>query len=163
MELKSHLHNDAQNQFGVYTRGISAYDELKLYEEMMDDRLRLFMEESDSAQGFQVFTDMDGFAGISSKAIQDIYDEYPKKSVFVFGINEPYSDNFSIESRKTRDVNKALFMHDMLTNGSVYVPLNAPTRTKLGRLVESKFETPYLWSACLAAGIENITFPFRWF
>jgi hypothetical protein len=160
MEVKSHSHNDPQNQFGVYTRGMTAYDELKLYEEIMDDRLRLFMEESDSAQGFQFFTDMDAFAGVSSKAIQDIYDEYPKKSVFVFGINEPYA-NVSIESMKTRDVNKSLFMHNMLTNGSVYVPLNAPIPTKLGRFVDSKFERPYLWSACLAAGIENMTFPFR--
>jgi hypothetical protein len=90
-ELPSHSHNDPNNQFALYTTGKAAFKDMS--DTLMDERVRRFMEESDSAQGFQIFADVEtGFSGLASSAIESISEEYPKKSIFVYGIHSA-SDN----------------------------------------------------------------------
>jgi Tubulin domain len=169
MEISTHTHNDVNNQFTTYTRGKSVYNELNMASEMMEDRIRKFMEEADSAQGFKVIADVnDAFSGFTSQVVQDLKDDYDKKSCFVFGIHAPVHCEEAPEARKIREVNKALFMHDMLVSGPVYVPLNVPTSSDFksngwSKYLNTTFDTPYLWSAYLAAGIETMTMPFRYY
>lgn len=167
MEISTHTHNDPNNLFSTYTCGQSAFTELNLDFELFEDRLRLFMEDSDLAQGFQIFCDVeDGFSGLGSRIIQEINEEYPKKSCFVFGVPAIALECESPEMKRVKELNKALFMHDMLTIGSLYVPLSAPTANDLliealSQNLKSKFESPYLWTSYLAAAIDTITMPFR--
>jgi hypothetical protein len=48
--MSSHTHGDPTNQFTAYNRGTEVFDELSLTVTLMDERVRNFMEESDSAQ-----------------------------------------------------------------------------------------------------------------
>lgn len=165
LEISTHTHNDPTNTFTTYTRGKSVYNELKMDLELMDDRVRKFMEEADCAQGFQVFADVhDAFGGFASMALAALTDEYPKKSCFVYGIHSPPSLS-TPESRKIKRLNSALFMHDLLSLGPLYIPLHAPTSTSRSPAftnITTDFETPYEWSAYIAAGIETMTMPFRY-
>lgn len=96
VELSTHTHNDKLNKFGTYTRGREVYEELGMQNELLDERVRRFMEESDCAQGFQVFCDVDdGFSGFSAATLTALAEDYPKKGLFVFGVRGPVPNDES--------------------------------------------------------------------
>lgn len=54
--------------------------------DLLDRDLRLFVEECDQVQGFQVFSSADdSWAGFSSRYVERILDEYGRKSIWVWG------------------------------------------------------------------------------
>ena len=54
--------------------------------DLLDRDLRLFVEESDQLQGFQVLTGADdAWAGFAGKYVERLRDEYGRKSLWVWG------------------------------------------------------------------------------
>lgn len=160
IELATHTFGDKNNRFAKFTRGREVYKELDMATELIDERIRRFMEESDSAQGFQVMADInDGFSGFAAEAINEIMQEYSKKSVFVFGIQAPDDSDPTTQETRIQSMNRALFMSEMMEASPVYIPLKAPKQSVSSYITQ--MDKPYAWSAILAAGIDTATMPFR--
>jgi hypothetical protein len=60
------LHNDEHAPFASSFEGSRLWHERSEYSEAFEDTVRLYMEEADAAQGFQVFLTVgDGFTGFA--------------------------------------------------------------------------------------------------
>lgn len=120
--------------------------------EVMDERIRKYMEECDSAQGFQIITSSDdGFSGASATIVETLREEYGKKSILVFGV--------AGESTRMSQVNQTLLMNSMHENEAIYVPLHTPKA--FSERLSPNLDSLYQTSAYLAAAIESITLPFK--
>eukprot|EP00842_Homolaphlyctis_polyrhiza_P006799 jgi/Hompol1/711/HPOL_002411-RA len=165
-EITSHTHGDENNRFHLYTRGREVFEELSMMDHLVDDRIRVFMEESDSPQGFQIMLDsFDGFSGVASSLVEALSEEYPKKARIAFGISGPADSKVPKELELVHSINRALTLKCMSEYSSLYVPLQPPGASEFGRGDWQRHLLPqksvYEWSAYLAAGIETTTLPFR--
>lgn len=128
----------------------------------MDERIRKFMEECDSAQGFQILTNADdAFSGMTASIVQEFTQEYPKKSILVFGLSES-----SLQTSRVAKANQALLIKSLQDSQVHYIPLYAPSTADLdtntwSMNLDPKFDTLYQRSAYVAAAIESLTLPLR--
>jgi hypothetical protein len=57
--------------------------------DLLDRDLRLFVEECDQMQGFQVFSGADdAWAGFAGRYVERIRDEYGRKSIWIWGAED---------------------------------------------------------------------------
>lgn len=90
----------------------------------MEERVRFFMEECDSPQGFQIFTDIhDGFGGFTSMLQQALQDEYSKKSILTLALSPR---QHSVKENERVLVNEALALKEFALTSSLCVPLYLP-------------------------------------
>nr|KAJ3417538.1 Protein misato 1 [Polyrhizophydium stewartii] len=128
-EMSSHTHNDENNRFLTFSRGREVFDELDLINDLVDERIRFFMEEADSPQGFQAIVDtFDGFSGLSAAVLETLAEEYPKKARIVFGLALPDTGGLSNEQQLVQKVNRALTLKCMSEASSLYIPLHIDIR-----------------------------------
>ena len=134
-EINQYTYGDDLKKFGTFAQGQDVFADQELVwmvigsqiqkNMLMEDRVRFFMEESDSPQGFQVFADVhDGFAGFASDFMEAIKDEYPKKSIFTMGMSPRFSPLY--EKRQLARVNESLALRSLSQSSSVYIPLFVP-------------------------------------
>ncbi|TPX62843.1 hypothetical protein PhCBS80983_g00080 [Powellomyces hirtus] len=166
VELPHFLHDDDQNPFSAFTQGLDVMGDPDFRDDILEERLRFFVEECDSLQGFNLMADaVDGFAGVTASLLEYISDEFPKKSAMTFGIHKPSSKEDTNKSHTVAAINSALLMDAAAKNSSLYVPLYAPTTASCPSGAWSKYlrhlSSPYQWSAHLAASIETALLPVR--
>ena len=163
LEVSSHTHGDINNLFATFTKGKAEFKTVMT--DLLEDRVRLFMEEADAAQGFQLFVDADdAFSGLGSATVGALLEDYPKKACFLYGIHAPEYDK-QANSFRVKKVNRALLMKELMDLDCVYIPLHAPTVDDFNSTTWSKYlanmDTPFAWSGYLAAGIESLLLPSR--
>ncbi|KAI9098221.1 Misato segment II tubulin-like domain-containing protein [Phlyctochytrium arcticum] len=167
IELPHYLHDDDKNPFSIFTQGLDVMGEAEFSDEVLEDRLRFFVEEADSLQGFNIMADATtGFAGVTAAILDYVQDEFTKKSTITFGIHEPYASDASQKSRTIYDINSSLLLETAGRTSSLYFPLYSPTRADLNRqgwsqFLKTEFSTLYERSAYLAAAIETALLPVR--
>ncbi|RKO83228.1 tubulin domain-containing protein [Blyttiomyces helicus] len=164
VELTQFQHADETNPFALYSQGRRVFADQETRDEVIENRIRFFAEESDSLQGFNVIADVaDGFAGFTADLLEYVSDDYAKKAIFTHGIHwSPENE----EDRILYAANSALAMKSIAENSSIYVPLYPPKRSDMDSLGWSKFyasdlSSPYRWSAYLASAIETASLPWR--
>lgn len=90
---------------------------------MIDSRIRSYLEECNSPQGFQILCSVsNGFAGFGSSVVTALQDEYPKKAKLIFGITPPTQ-----VIKAQMNENMALVMESFTDSGAFYVPLRPPS------------------------------------
>ncbi len=136
-------------------------------EDVLSDRLRRLLEESDSCQGVVVTTQGHGvYAGLTTDLLQELQQEAKSAARFVFHVTNPDSlediskdDNDDDETQKwqpahvqrvRRHISSGLALHDFTQNAHVVVPLSLAPQMALFRA-----------SAQLALAIEACTLPIR--
>ncbi|KAJ3358333.1 mtDNA inheritance, partitioning of the mitochondrial organelle [Allomyces javanicus] len=139
-------------RFEWYANGAEMYNQDDWGNELFEDHLRFFLEESDSPQGFQVFADTDdAFSGLSARALTQLLDEYPKKPVLVATFSSGMHTNLGLmtaalaDAASATDTGAESCMHMMLHGAPV--DATAPAR--------------YLASAPDAVALESLTLPTR--
>ncbi|KAJ3012553.1 Protein misato 1 [Thoreauomyces humboldtii] len=167
VEVPSYVHDDDQNPFSAFTQGLDVIGNPDFREELLEDRLRFFVEECDSLQGFNVIADaVDGFAGLAAGVLEDLGDEYAKKALITFGVHKPISAEDTDKSRTVAAINSALLMESATRNSTIYVPLYAPNgrnypEGEWQRYLRKDISSPYRWSGLLSAAIETTLLPVR--
>jgi hypothetical protein len=85
----SHLETSSENQIEPLDQWDVGEDLFKSEDQehdVLDRDLRLFIEESDQMQGFQVITGTDdAWAGFTGRYVERLKDEYGRKSIWVWG------------------------------------------------------------------------------
>ncbi|KAI8823109.1 Misato segment II tubulin-like domain-containing protein [Fimicolochytrium jonesii] len=167
LEVPHYIHDDDQNPFSVWTQGLDVMTDAEFRDECFDERLRFFVEECDSLQGFNILADAeDGFSGIAGSFLNHLSEEFPKKASITFGIHKPPSVFDTEKSRYVASANSALLLNTAARTSSLYVPIYAPSRANVpagdwSRYVKNDLSTPYQWSAYLSVAIETALLPVR--
>ncbi|RCH82943.1 Protein dml1 [Rhizopus azygosporus] len=165
--ISTHQADDIVNPFDNYTIGKDAYVENEKEMNVFDDNFRLFAEECDYLQGFQILTDIDdAFGGFTEGLIHDIRDEFAKIPVLTYGLSDSCLHYRNDRMKQKVALNRALSMTRLGELSSIYVPIYTPTKTSLQKshlqsdLVFNE-NSRYHTSAIIAAAIETNSLPFR--
>jgi hypothetical protein len=120
--------------------------------EEVEERARLFAEECDSLEGFQLLcNDSDHWSGFSASTADILHDEYPKKPLLLFATRSP-----NLQSHAA--LTQAVAMARWGPSCTLRVPLFAPCpQSALCYDPTNRFHA----SAVMAAAIDTCTLPFR--
>jgi len=144
--------------FSNFSQGLEIWENEEWRNSLLDEHIRFFMEECDSPQGFQVLADIDdGFCGIASELLQQIYDEYPKKSIFTISVGmDPDNDQVKL-------YNRSIGVHHLSQVSSLFVPLTIPALDSMKDAAWSKYlnrkASMYHWSGYLSSVIQTMLYP----
>ncbi|XP_076635548.1 misato mitochondrial distribution and morphology regulator [Colletes latitarsis] len=164
--IKQYKHDCETNAFDIFAYGQSLWN-TKQFSENFSERIRSYVEECDSMQGFQVLLDsVDGFAGLGTSCIQYLQDEY-KKSIISF----PCMDSKKTEpstSDLTKALNMALCWQHIGEHSSLYSPLSCSQTVSSAVGDPRAFdhltynsELKYHSSALLATALDTLTIRYR--
>lgn len=106
--IREYQHESASVPFDVYPLGTNLWKEREFSEDFCD-KIRSYIEECDSPQGFQVTVDaVNAFGGLATSCLEYIKDEYDRKSVLTFAaIPSFYSDyNYSNGDEREQSTKK---------------------------------------------------------
>lgn len=99
--------------------------------ELMDGSVRLFVEDCESMQGFQIMNDIDAFGSFMDSFVFALRDEYPKMTSVVFPLmsyNAPQTLDI-YDAQKTRQVlNEAMYLRTLNECSSMNIPIKHPAR-----------------------------------
>ncbi|KAJ3072592.1 Protein misato 1 [Podochytrium sp. JEL0797] len=166
-ELPSNYsHGDTQAPFAVFNQGTDLWaEDHALQDDILENRIRFFLEECDNPQGIQVLADVsNAFSGFTASCLESLREDVGKMCITVFGI----SDDCDGIPEPVRKMNESLAMSHISDLASLYVPVGKPADGRLyrgsdfgGFGVKSLLQSRYHWTACLAAAIDTITLPMR--
>eukprot|EP01080_Neovahlkampfia_damariscottae_P005500 gene5500-9317_t len=164
----STIQNHVTDKFDDYLDG-NLLSSLDFYDDTLD-QIRFFLEECDSLQGFQFFSNTnDAWSKFSHDLNQLIRDEISTKySIFTFGCDsnipwkEEQTENQVMIDNWKRKLNTAVSCVDLHESSSVYIPLSA-ANFKDDSFKHIKFDpqNKYQTSAILASSIDSSTLAFR--
>ncbi|CAH1757709.1 13063_t:CDS:10 [Entrophospora sp. SA101] len=166
--VTQYQYDDEFMPFDVFSFGKNAYlDHQKEDENSFDENFRFFAEECDLIQGFQIITNLnDGFGGFSCGFVEQLIEEYPKKSVLTFGINETLIKSSNHSHYIKNNLNTILSLIQLTDMSSMFIPMNEPSNNILNNSEWNKFIHPnldlsYHSSSIMSAVIESTILPFR--
>ncbi|KAI0759132.1 tubulin nucleotide-binding domain-like protein [Fomes fomentarius] len=135
--------------------------------ELVENEVRLFVEECDNLQGIQIINDCATFGGFTDAFLTVLRDDLPKSASITF----PLLSNASIklvsadgQLEAMNALNDALCMRGLENMSTLNVPVQAPAtwrRTDWLDDLDLDSKSPYISSAILSTHIETITLPCR--
>lgn len=160
-----------EKEFDTFTNGRSLWPRNYL-NETLSDKTRLYLEECNNCQGFQLLFDcVDGFSGLSMKCMEEFDDDFGK-TVFAVPLIAPRMPIFKScdtqMSNSIRVANTALTFANLIENSSLFLPLS--TMETCWRDVKSPRhfdgvnylpDNLYQTSAILATYLDTITLKYR--
>jgi len=169
--LPQYTHNDENDALELYGLGANLFNAHPTYEDDVDDRLRFFVEDCDSLQGFQLLVDAsDGISGLGARLLEQLADEHSTKCTIAFPVSTGSWKRDDTLARTHRVANTVCSMHALTTHCDLVVPLNVgsnfyanETRARFPRQFPNTNLKPiyYHTSAVLATALESITSVYR--
>ncbi|KAH9893938.1 tubulin nucleotide-binding domain-like protein [Cubamyces lactineus] len=135
--------------------------------EIMENEVRLFVEECNALQGIQLTSDCGTFGGFTDAFLTVFRDEYPKMPSLALPLLSSASNmrvSADEEANAMKLINDALCIRSLETLSTINVPLQHPSTWRRGKWLEDlniDLQNPYYTSALLATHIESATLPFR--
>ncbi|TPX34804.1 hypothetical protein SmJEL517_g02647 [Synchytrium microbalum] len=173
VQVPNYTHENPTTPFALYGAGRDVLSDVEFRDEVIDDRIRSFLEDCDSLQGFQVLTDVNNaFGGLTTSIMEALLDDMPKTTFMTFGVSEtkdPVVGNLQdYQKRMFENVNQIQCLRYLKDTSSIYIPVSSPLQSELdpngwSRYLNPKFNLRYHSSAYLASLIETATLPFRTF
>ncbi|XP_014204337.1 protein misato [Copidosoma floridanum] len=164
--ITDHEHCSTTQPFNVFPLGQSLWKTEKFSEDFTD-KIRLYVEECDFMQGFQVLVDADnGFAGLGASCIQHLRDEYGK-SILTIPVIDSEQRKPSLEDR-ARIVNTVLSWEQFGEHSSLFSPLCCsstawltPGRARIFDNLNYQSDLKYHSSSLLASALDTLTLRYR--
>lgn len=166
--INQYQHNITTQPFNTFDTGETLWRKPDFSDDFTD-YMRLYIEESDNLQGFQVLLDCyNGFAGLSSACLQHLQDEYPSKAILAFPCLPAAFPESSKAQISTRAINMALSVASLSELSSLFAPLscavsNWPETTDYRKFQHLDYEPSKLFhsSAVLASALDTLTLLYR--
>ncbi|KAL6720409.1 lumenal Hsp70 protein [Lecanora helva] len=128
--------------------------------DLIDRDVRLWAEECDQMQGFQICTGGDdAWGGFASKYVQSLRDEFGKMPIWVWGVEEEQGKGQKAK-QLLRALNVARTINDLSPQSSMYIPLAVPA-PPIPHYVQMDRNSQWHTSALLAMALESVTLPSR--
>ncbi|XP_050432328.1 protein misato [Adelges cooleyi] len=165
--VSEYKHNDPNRTFDNFAQGTALWDSYEMKETWVDN-LRLYAEECDYLQGFHVMMDsLNGFGGLSCKALEYLKDDYSNKAVIAM----PVMSVNQICEEKNIDlyaVNTALLFSSLFEHSNIFIPLTTSyggwTKSLSNLSLEHisyKSHLDYNTSAILASAVDTFSLGYR--
>lgn len=122
--VNTYAHGDESRPFDTPAHGREAYARPEVIEPFQD-ALRLFMEEAEHAQGFQLLSDTcDGFGGVTTAVVEHLADEYEGKTIAAFCLTPPTADALTKRQSDRRVASSATTLDFLRKSCNMVVPLS---------------------------------------
>ncbi|XP_067831960.1 protein misato homolog 1 isoform X2 [Heptranchias perlo] len=167
--IQQYNHDSSSDRFEAFGFGERLYRDPAFLDDL-EDRLHFYTEECDYLQGFHVLCDLqDGFAGLSTKLVELLKDEYGGKGIFTCGFAPTSYMDTSPVKEVYRLLNSVMGIVHLSSRSSIFCPMSL-NRNVLGRKRISPVTFPhviydaslnYHSSALLATALETLTTPYR--
>ena len=155
------------SQFSAFESGVDLFAARDAEVDILDEDIRLWIEECDELQAIQVFTSSDdAWSGFSSRYVERLRDELGKCCIWVWGIDNSADESFygahgkmSRTQKQESVTNSALAVSRLSEQASLLVPLALPKRLPS----DIKLDRRVLWhtSGLLSAAMESVTISTR--
>ncbi|TFK19554.1 tubulin nucleotide-binding domain-like protein [Coprinopsis marcescibilis] len=127
--------------------------------DLMEDSVRLALEECDALQGLQTINDSGTFGGFMASFLTSFKDDYGKKTTLNFPVlSEIFVDRFEYNEIQAT-LTDALYLRALEDLGSLTVPIQPPSKWPTDAWGDKT--DPYYSSAILSAHLETSTLPLR--
>ncbi|KAI0351612.1 tubulin nucleotide-binding domain-like protein [Trametes cingulata] len=158
---------DWERAEGEWTASRQAFEKYEHDRELMENDVRLFVEECDALQGIQLLSDCDTFGGFTDAFLTAFRDEHSKMPSLAFPLlssasKAPVSADEELNAMKL--INDALCIRSFETLSTITVPLQHPSVWRQQEWIDgltADIRSPYHTSAILATHIETATIPLR--
>lgn len=173
--VNDYHHNSDEYSFDVFNLGIDLWK--GDFGEDFSDKIRNYMEECDTLQGFQIILDAyNGFGGLTYSCLEHIRDEYDKKTVLTVPVIPGYHSDYGYENSKeksilmdgVRTINTILTLDALCGESCLTVPLctgtqgwRQPGAKRIFKYLNYNHESNYHTSAILAAALDTLTMSYR--
>ncbi|KAJ5901574.1 hypothetical protein N7495_002102 [Penicillium taxi] len=145
--------------FEDWNIGEELFNDLDKEHDLLDRDVRPFAEECDQMRALQIFTGADdAWGGFSSRYIDRLRDEYGKKSIWVWAIE----DGTKVQRHRQlkKDTSKAKSLYSIAPQSSLYVPvIDIPQ--KLPGYLQVDRQSQWQTTALLSSAVETVTMPSR--
>ncbi|RMZ85090.1 hypothetical protein DV738_g106, partial [Chaetothyriales sp. CBS 135597] len=122
VQLNEYELNSQIMPFENWAAGEDLFSQTDKDSDLLDRDVRLFAEECDHMQGFQIFTATDdAWGGFSAKYTEVLRDEYPKTSIWTWGIEDTTPARRDVEQRRV--ANTARSLRSFSQQASAYIRL----------------------------------------
>ncbi|XP_049849617.1 uncharacterized protein LOC126319947 [Schistocerca gregaria] len=148
--------------FDIYALGEMSADQ----KEKFFESVRIFSEECNRVEGFQLFIDADtAYGAISNQVVVEIQDEYPKASKISYPLMNTKglsSGRNEAEKKKIRHVNRAVTFSKTQLFSDLVVPIDdTDFSSSLFPELSVDLDSVFHRSALLASAIDSSTLPYR--
>ncbi|XP_030568716.1 protein misato [Drosophila novamexicana] len=157
---------------GTHAAGVELWQSVSFNEDFCD-RIRMYAEECDGLQGFQLLFDIDdGFSGLASKCLEHLNDEYSRAS-FVLPLHYPRNIAYAQADPRTahsiRVANNVLSYYHLSEQANMFTPLSTLETIWRNNTLQSRRLPGLHWqpdnlyqsSAVLAAYLDTVTLGYR--
>lgn len=125
--INEYQRGDVTKPFDLYPLGTALYNTIDFKENYVH-KIRAYVEECDSFQGFHVLLDAtDGFGGLSNRCMEHLGDDYERKSIMAVPLFEPRcidGDEEDAVKDAIRTLNACLCFDGLRENSSLFVPMS---------------------------------------
>ncbi|XP_077970110.1 protein misato homolog 1-like [Styela clava] len=164
MIINEYSHKSENDSFDLWTKGTN----MKKTLEIIEEKIRFYAEECDQMQGFHILADSyNGFAGLTSSALQYLHDEFSSKQLITFPLFPTEFHEDSKTKSLKRNLNKALSLPIFMEHSSLVCPLSLClesfpdiTSRSIPHLIYDA-NLNYHTSAILASALDTATLPHR--
>lgn len=166
--INEYEHESKHQPFDLFPYGQSYWKATSNnFSENFTDKIRAYVEECDSMQGFQVLVDADnGFGGLAASCLQYLTDEYGKCIITWPVLDSAHRD--PSPSNVVKLINTVLLWHQMGEYSSLFSPLCCdidgwfvPGAQRVFTNVTYKSSLKYHTSALLATALDTLTLRYR--
>jgi protein misato len=147
--------NSSMRPFEDWHLGQELFKSLDREEDMVDRDFRPFIEEADQMQAIQLFTCLDdAWGGFAADYVDRLRDEYPKATIWVWGIQTPRLPRRQLH-------NLARSVASICEQATMLVPLSVPAAKDLPPNIRFDSQSPWHTSALLSTAVETAGFSSR--
>ncbi|KAJ5099924.1 hypothetical protein N7532_006925 [Penicillium argentinense] len=159
VQLNDYELNSQIMPFEDWNVGEELFNDLDKEHDLLDRDLRPFAEECDQMRAIQLFTTSDdAWGGFTARFIDRIRDEYGKKSVWVWAMED--GNKVQRHRQLKKDTNKAKSLCSISPQSTLYVPvIDIPH--KLPRSLQVDRHSEWQTTALLSSALETVTLPSR--
>ncbi|KAJ5091172.1 hypothetical protein NUU61_006042 [Penicillium alfredii] len=159
VQLNEYELNSQIMPFEDWNIGEELFNDLDKEHDLLDRDLRPFAEECDQLRAVQLFTGSDdAWGGFASQYIDRLRDEYGKKSVWVWAIEDGTKVQRHHQFKK--DTNKARSLYSISPQSTLYVPtIDIPQ--KLPSYLNVDRQSEWQTTALISSALETVTLPSR--
>ncbi|KAL4934404.1 misato family protein [Aspergillus undulatus] len=159
VQLNDYELNSSIMPFEDWNLGEDLFNDLDKEHDLLDRDVRPFAEECDQLRALQIFTSSDdAWAGFTARYVDRLVDEYGKKAVLVWAIED--GRRAQQQSKFKREMNKARSVYSISPEATMYTPIIDPP-TRLPSTVRVNTSSEWHTSALISMAMESVTLPTR--
>ncbi|KAJ5259292.1 hypothetical protein N7478_012273 [Penicillium angulare] len=159
VQLNEYELNSQMMPFEDWNVGEELFADLDKEHDLLDRDVRPFLEECDQLRALQIFTGADdAWGGFAGRYIERLRDEYGKKSIWVWAIED--GQRVQRHKQLKKDVNKAKSLYTISPQSTLYVPIiDIPQR--LPSYINLDRQSHWQTTALISSALETVTLPSR--